>query len=190
MYSNKVTKNKLMSMDEQPIDKEMQKRTDRILKIFNSVKGFPLGKAPGPIPPFTKWLNGKMISAKRGEIELQYDLRPEMANPTGLLHGGLQAAMIDDCIGMCTATLGYEGFLITIDMQINYLGKIKIEESVLVKASIIREGKNIVHFFGQISDRNGNLIATGNANLLKTKYTPEYVKAVDKNIGFIIPESK
>jgi len=158
---------------------EMKKRSERILSLFNSLKGRPIGEFSGPIPPFSKWLNGKILMAKRGEIKVQYDLRPEMANPTGLLHGGMQAALIDDCIGMCTATLGYGGFLITIDCQINFLGKIKVDDSVQVKASIVREGRNIVHFFAQISDLNGNLIATGNANLLKTHYKPDYVKAID-----------
>ena len=158
------------------------------IKLFNSCKGYPISNAPGPIPPCTKWLDGKIVGAKRGEIELQYDLRPEMANPTGLLHGGMQAALIDDCIGMCTATLGYEGFLITIDVQINFLGKVKINESVLVKASMVREGRNIVHFFGQISDLNGKLIATGNANLLKTQFKPDYVKEIDGGVRFETPE--
>jgi uncharacterized protein (TIGR00369 family) len=171
-------------------EKKIKKRSERILKLFNAFKGQPISKAPGPIPPFSKWLNGKIIGAKRGEIELQYDLRPEMANPTGILHGGLQAALIDDCIGMCTATLGYEGFLITIDVQINFLGKVNVDESVLVKARMVREGRNIVHFFGQILDLNGKLIATGNANLLKTQFTPDYIKVIDGNKGFEIPEEK
>jgi uncharacterized protein (TIGR00369 family) len=171
-------------------DKKVLKRSKRIIKLFNAFKGYPISKAPGPIPAFSKWLNGKIISVKRGEMELQYDLRPEMANPTGLLHGGMQSALIDDCIGMSTATLGYEGFLITIDVQNSFLGKVKVDETVIVKASMVREGRNIVHFIGQIKDLNGKLIATGNANLLKTKFTPDYIKAIDDNKSFEVPEEK
>lgn len=170
------------------LDKQIKKRSERIIKLFNAFKNQPISKAPGPIPAFSKWLDGRIISVKRGEIEVQYDLRPEMANPTGLLHGGMQAAVIDDTIGMCTATLGYEGFLITIDAQINFLGKVNVDESVRVKAMMVREGRNVVHFFSQISDLKGNLIATGNANLLRTQYTPDYVKAIDNKKGFQLPE--
>ncbi|TXT64107.1 MAG: hypothetical protein BAJALOKI1v1_610003 [Promethearchaeota archaeon] len=169
-------------------DKSIEKRSKRIIRLFNAFRGKPISEAPGPIPEFSKWLNGRILNVKRGELELQYDLRPEMANPTGLLHGGMQAALIDDTIGMCTATLGYEGFLITIDAQINFLGKVKVDQSVKVKAMMVREGRNVVHFFCQISDPNEKLIATGNANLLKTKYTPDYVKAVDNGEGFNIPK--
>ncbi len=169
-------------------DKKIEKRSERMIKLFKSFKGRPISEHPGPIPPFSRWLNGKIISVKRGDIVVEYELRPEMANPTGLLHGGMQAALIDDTIGMCTVTLGYQGFLITIDNQINYLDKVKVDESVRVKASMVREGRNIVHYYTQISDLNGKLIATGNTNLLKTKFTPEYVKAVDNAKEFNIPE--
>jgi acyl-coenzyme A thioesterase PaaI-like protein len=93
----------------------------------------------------------------------------------------MQSAMLDDVIGMTTATLGYEGFLITIDFHVDYLGKIKVAgESVKVKAKMVREGRNIVHFAAKIKDLNGNLIATANSNNLITHYKPDFVKAIDK----------
>jgi len=49
---------------------------------------------------------------------------------------------------------------------------------VNVKARLVREGKNIVNFSCEIKDKDGKLIATGNSNLLKTQYKPEYVKAI------------
>ena len=158
---------------------KVKKRSERMVKLFNSLNGHPIGDFPGPIPPFSKWLNGIIINAKRGGIELEFQLRPEMANPTGLLHGGLHSAMMDDAIGMCTGTLGYEGFLITINFSINFLGKVKIDEKVRVKAKIVREGRNIVNAECEIYDLEGKTISSGQANLLRTKFTPDYVKAID-----------
>ncbi|MGQ4875598.1 MAG: PaaI family thioesterase [Promethearchaeia archaeon] len=160
-------------------DNEILKRSERIIKLFSAVKGINISKFPGSIPPFSKYLNGKIIDVERGKIIVEFDLKEEWANPTGLLHGGMQSAIIDDTIGMCTATLGYEGFLITIDAQYNFLGKIKVGEKALVSAKLVREGKNIIHFFAEIRDLNDNLIATANANLLKTSYKPEYVREID-----------
>ena len=112
------------------ISKDIQKRSNRFIKLFNTIKGRRIGEFPGNIPPFSKYLNGKVINVKRGEVELEFELKEEWANPTGLLHGGMQGALIDDTIGLTTATLGYKGFLITIDSQLNYLGKVKIGEIV------------------------------------------------------------
>lgn len=158
-------------------EKKIKKRSERIIKLFSTFKGKNL--ANFPVPPLSKWLNGKLIYVKRGDMELEFEVRPEMTNPTGILHGGMQCALLDDVIGMTTVTLGYKGFLISIGLQVNYLGKVKVGEKVRVKAAIVREGRNVVHAFAQILDMEGNLISTGNSNLLKTHYTPDYVKLID-----------
>ncbi|MBN1802385.1 MAG: PaaI family thioesterase [Candidatus Lokiarchaeota archaeon] len=161
------------------IEQEVLKRSERILTLFNSFKGQGVADFPGPLPPFSKYLNGTLLRARRGELELEFKLKKEWANPTGLLHGGMQGALIDDAIGMTTATLGYPGFLISIDSHLNYIGKISIDEMVIVRTKTLREGKNIVNMYCEILDKDGNLIAIGNSNLLKTQYTPDFVKMID-----------
>ncbi|MFX1339388.1 MAG: PaaI family thioesterase [Promethearchaeota archaeon] len=163
------------------IDEKIKKRSERMINIFNAAAKSSISLENLPAAPaFTRYLNGRIISVKRGEIEIEFKLKPEWANPTGLLHGGMQSAMLDDVIGMTTATLGYAGFLITIDFHVDYLGKVKVGgDSVRVKAKMVREGRNIVHFSARIKDKNGKLIATANSNNLITKYKPDYVKAVE-----------
>ena len=109
---------------------ENKERSDHLINLFNTFKGKRLRNLP--VPPFTKWLNGVINRAEYGEIELIFEIRPEMAKPTGLLHGGMQCALMDDTIGMMTATLGYEGFPISIDFHVDYLGKVKVGEKVKV----------------------------------------------------------
>ena len=160
------------------LDKKILKRSERMLKLFNSFKSRELKDLP--VPPFTKWLNGKLIKTERGLLELEFEIRPEMGNPTNLLHGGMQCALMDDTIGMMTATLGYEGFPISIDFHVDYLGKVKVGENVRVVAKLIREGNNILHAIAEIYDQNGIVISTGNSNLLKTHFIPDYVKLADQ----------
>jgi acyl-coenzyme A thioesterase 13 len=159
------------------IEKKREKRSQRILTLFNAFIGQELKNLP--VPPFTKWINGKIVNAKYGQVEVEVEVRPEMANPTGLLHGGMQSAFMDDVLGITSATLGYEGFPISIDFHIDFLGKVKVGESVRVIAKVVREGKNIIHMNIKILDMNGKLISTGNSNLLKTSFIPDYVKITD-----------
>ena len=159
-------------------DDDVRARSEQVLAAFESFKGQPLGEiADFPVPPFTQWLNGKIISAARGALELEYIVRPEMANPTGLLHGGMQCGMMDDAIGMTCATLGLKGFLISIDLHVDYLGKVQVGENVQVTASIQREGRTVVNAHAEIRDQAGQLVATANSNLLRTSHVPEYAKA-------------
>ncbi len=160
------------------LDKKIQKRSDRMVELFDNYKGKEIKDFPAP--PFSKWLNYKIINVKRGEMELEFLVRPEMANPTGLLHGGMQCGLMDDCIGITSTTLGYEGFPISIDFHVDFLGKVKVGEKVRAIGKVIREGRNIIHMTAEIYDINGKLIATGNSNLLKTNFIPDYVKAADE----------
>nr|MDO8117335.1 PaaI family thioesterase [Candidatus Sigynarchaeota archaeon] len=164
-------------------DDEMQARSAKILDLFNAIKGQPLGKFPGPIPPFSKWLNGRIVAARRGEVEVELDVRPEMANPTGLLHGGMQAAMLDDIIGITSATLGHKGFLISIDTNINFLGKVHVGDKVLGKGHIAREGNNVVHATAELIDATGNTVATASSNLLITTKEPDFIKNLKNENG-------
>ncbi|TFG19267.1 MAG: PaaI family thioesterase [Promethearchaeota archaeon] len=157
---------------------ETLQRSKRMIDGFNAIIGMNMHDF-SISPPFTKWLNGKIVSASYKMVEVEFEVRPEMANPTGLLHGGVQSAMIDDVIGMCTATLGLKGFLISIDFSIDYLGKAKVGDKVIVKAEITRDGKNIAHADASIRSTENKIIAMARANLLKTQYKPDYVKQVD-----------
>ncbi len=156
--------------------KQEKKRSERMLKIFKTAAEAGVTMEKFPVHKFSKYLNGKIISAKRGEIEVEFIVKDEWANPTGLLHGGMQAALQDEIIGMTTATLGYEGFLLTIDMHVNYLGKVEVGETIRVKASLVREGRTVLHFFSTIRDKDGVLISTANANLLRTQHKIDFIE--------------
>ena len=52
-------------------------------------------------------------------------------------------AGMDDVIGMTSATVEEGGFMLSIDLHINYLGKIEAGEPVLARARIVRSGKRI-----------------------------------------------
>ncbi len=140
--------------------------TNPMVEIFRSMIGEKIQGGP----PFTTWLEGRIVSCSVGEMEILYTVRPEMANPTGLLHGGMQAAMIDDLIGMTSTTLGEEGFMLTIDLHINFLGKVKVGQTVKARAKVIRSGRQIAHAVCEIVDEDGAVIARGESNLLKTDF--------------------
>ncbi len=165
--------------------KKMGKRTDvmknsriqseNILGLLKKTLGQPLRNFP--IPPFTKWLNGTIQEVRRGFVEILYNTRKEMANPTNILHGGAHSAMIDDSIGIACATLGYKNFLLTIDLRMDFLGRIPIGQPVTIRAEVIREGSSIVHAEARTYLSDGSLVAIAQSNLLRVSEKPNYQKS-------------
>ena len=155
----------------------MTEQINPIVQVFRA----SIGKKLEGAPPFTQWLDGRIISCDPGEMEMAFEVRPEMANPTGLLHGGMQAAIMDDLIGMTSATLGEEGFMLSIDLHVNFLGRIPVGRTVKARAKILRSGKRITHAVCEILDEQGNIVARGDSNLLKTSFVPDYSGGTGKN---------
>lgn len=156
------------------MSEDINERSKKMLKFFNSWKGKEL-KDFAKIA-YARWLNGTLLKVERGFIELEYSVRPEMANPVNVLHGGIQCGMLDNAIGMAVATLGYAGFPITIDFHVDFIGKVKVEEKITIQGKIINEGHNILHSIGEIYDMEGNLISSSSSKLLITGMTPIYAK--------------
>ncbi|TFF88571.1 MAG: PaaI family thioesterase [Promethearchaeota archaeon] len=157
-------------------EEKIQARSKKTIEMLKSIIGMPMKNFP--VPPFTKWLNGRIISVRRGEVILEIDIRKEMSNPTGILHGGMQSAILDDVIGITSITLGYEGFLISIDMHVDFLGKVEIGETIKAFGRIEREGSRIIHAEGELKNKDGKTIATATSNLLKTSYKANYPKFI------------
>lgn len=135
-----------------------------------------IGKKLQGAPPLTEWLDGRIVSCGVGQIEVRFVTRPEMANPTGLLHGGIQAAIMDDVIGMTSATLGEKGFMLSIDLHVNYLGKVPIGRPVTARARFVRIGKRVAHAVCELLDEDGRVVSRCDSNLIKTSLEPDYQK--------------
>lgn len=141
----------------------MSDKTNPMVELFRAAIGRKLEEAP----PVTQWLDGRIVSCNEGEMEVRFVTRPEMANPAGLLHGGMQAAIMDDVIGMTSATVEEGGFMLSIDLHVNYLGKIKAGQPVLARARIVRSGKRIAHAVCELMEEQGNVISRCDANLIR-----------------------
>jgi len=118
--------------------------------------------------------DAKLVSAKRGEVEVIFEVTEDMANPYGLLHGGISCTLMDDIIGLAAATLGSDRFSISLNLQINYLDKVRIGEEITVKAKIIREGRNVLNAVTKIYNSSGKLVANGKSDLFLTEISRKF----------------
>ncbi|MEZ5230909.1 MAG: PaaI family thioesterase [Acidimicrobiales bacterium] len=110
-------------------------------------------------PPFTRWLGGVLVE------------RDEMANPAGLLHGGMQCAMLGDAVGLAAFTLGRDGFHLSINLATDYLASAAVGATVRATAEIARAGLRVVHASATLSDPDGRTLASASSNLLWSPQT-------------------
>ena len=115
--------------------------------------------------PFGRWLNGTLIEAETGRLVIDFEVREEMTNPAGIMHGGAIAGIIDEVIGMTTFSLGKKGFYVAVNLNIDFLRPGKKGETVRTITEIIRDGKTMAHGECKMYNQEGKLIAKAASNL-------------------------
>lgn len=148
------------------------KISEAVLSAMSPFIGKNLGAMP--FECVTRWLDALLVEVDRGRIALDYTVRPEMTNPAGYLHGGIQAAMLDDAMGTACATLGYDTALLTVNMSIDYLGTARKGDVIRATAAVFREGKNLIHVTGELS-RGGEPTARAQCNVLVSGKSADYI---------------
>jgi len=118
------------------------------------------------LTPIGQWLDGTIVSADENGIALAFDVRPEMANPAGTLHGGYVALMLDEVIGGSTMVCSNGRFYATINLAIDFLNPAQLGDVVTVRATIQRKGRRLWNVLGEVTRSDGVTVARATANLI------------------------
>lgn len=95
-------------------------------------------------------------------VELEFDGRPEFANPIGIVQGGFLSAMLDDAMGLAAATAMKLGeFSPTLNLNVQFHRPAKIGK-LRGTGRITMRGKDIFHLAADLF-QDGKLIATATA---------------------------
>ena len=120
------------------------------------------------ISPLGHWLNGTIRVAEYGRLVADFVVRDDLANPAGVLHGGISSAILDDLIGAMVFALGREFAFTSVNLNVDFLHVARLGDTVTATAEVVRAGKNIIHCEGRIVAADGKLIAKCATNLVQT----------------------
>ena len=127
-----------------------------------------------PLPPAAGLLGWRLLALdpQAGTIEVEFDAKPDFANPSGFVQGGFVAAMLDDTLGPAAfAMAGGERLPTTIDLHIHYLRPVS-PGRVTTTGRVVNLGATIAFLEGELFDAAGKLSATASASALLFDYRP------------------
>lgn len=136
------------------------------MALIEILKSMVDKEIPEQAPPVTKWLNFVLRKVEQGHVVATMEVRPDMVNPLGLLHGGVQAALLDEIIGMMVSALEKDKPSVSVNLSVDFLGKAQVGETVEIEARVVRQGRQLIHAIGEIRNAEGKLIAKASSNLL------------------------
>lgn len=96
-------------------------------------------------PPCWDLFRAEVIHMEPGLARVRFFTEEAMANPYGLVQGGLLAAMADNCIGPAVYSLAPEKRSMTIELKVNFLSAVRPGEVLTCEATVVRAGKSTAY---------------------------------------------
>ena len=111
--------------------------------------------------PFAQMMGMRLVGLRPGEADIEIEMRDELRQPHGVLHGGVTATLIDTAMAFAVITrLAPDEKASTIDLTVHYL-RPHTEGTFTCTAKIVRGGRRIFTVSADVVNSDGKLIATG-----------------------------
>lgn len=114
-----------------------------------------------PPPPINALMGTVPISIEPGRVVFQGTPGPEHYNPSGSVHGGYAATMLDSVVGCAIHSLlpAGKGFT-TLELKVNYIRAMNAQTGpVRAEGKVVTLGGQVGIAEGRITDARGKLLA-------------------------------
>jgi uncharacterized protein (TIGR00369 family) len=111
--------------------------------------------------PFAKLIGMRLVDMRPNEAVIEIEMRDDLKQPSGVLHGGVTATLIDTAMAFAVRTyLTDTEPTATIDLTVHYLRPL-VEGKAICTARVVRPGKRVFTVSADVHNEQGKLIATG-----------------------------
>jgi len=114
------------------------------------------------------WLAFTLEKIEKGFAVLSLEIRKEMTNPYGNIHGGMMSLVIDEAIGWAIVSQETELHYTSLTLNVDFLYAVKEGERMRAESKVLRMGKKIINVECHVYDMAGRILARANSNLIVT----------------------
>ena len=131
---------------------------------------FVQGLANGTLPLNTmaETLGYDVVEAEKGRVVVTAQPNDTHLNPSGTVHGGLTATLLDSCMGLAIHTTLERGFgQTTVEFKISLMRPITPQTGRITAVGVVLNcGRRIGTAEGRLTDEQGRLLAHGTTTCL------------------------
>lgn len=103
----------------------------------------------------------RLVDTRPNEAVIKIEMRDDLRQPSGVLHGGVTATLIDTAMAFAVRThLTPDELTATIDLTVHYM-RPHTAGTITCTAKVVRAGKRIFTVSADVAGEDGKLIATG-----------------------------
>ena len=131
---------------------------------------FVQGLADGTLPLNTiaKTLGYNIVEAENGRVVITAEPKDTHLNPSGTVHGGLTATMLDSCMGLAIQSTLPKGVgSTTLEFKISFVRPITPQTGLIrAEGTVINCGRRVGTADGRVTDKDGRLLVHGTTTCL------------------------
>jgi uncharacterized protein (TIGR00369 family) len=122
--------------------------------------------------PYAKFLGLQLGEVRPGEVTIHLDIRDELKQNQGVVHGGAIASLIDTASAFAVLTqIDVDERVTTTDLTIHYLRPVT-NGRIIATARIVRGGRRLFVLSVDVHDDTAALIATAVTTYIKINRNP------------------
>lgn len=109
---------------------------------------------------FARMIGMRLVEMRPDEAVIEIEMRDELRQPHGILHGGVTATLIDTAMAFAVITcLAEDEKASTADLTVHYL-RPHFEGKISCTARVVKAGKRLLTVSGEVVNEKGKLLAT------------------------------
>jgi acyl-CoA thioesterase len=115
---------------------------------------------------FSQWLGISVIENKEGYSKIQMEVRPEMINGLGIVHGGIAFSFADSAFAF--ACNNRNNLSVALDTSINFLKPVYVADTLIAEALEIHNGRSTGLYQITITNQNNVVVAIFKGTCFRT----------------------
>jgi uncharacterized protein (TIGR00369 family) len=100
-----------------------------------------------------------------GKATVQCTIDPEYQGYSGVSHGGILAAILDETMVYAAVSLGK--WVATAEMTVRYSKPVPVGELITVRAEVTRHQRRLVECSAEVTDEHGVVLASATGKLVQ-----------------------
>jgi acyl-CoA thioesterase len=118
---------------------------------------------------FSQWLGIEIIEIKEGYSKVSMQVRKEMINGLGIVHGGICFSLADSAFAF--ACNNRNNLSVALDTSINFLKPVHVDDILLAEATEIHNGRSTGLYQISISNQTNQVVALFKGTCFRTGKT-------------------
>ena len=117
-----------------------------------------------------EWLGLKLVETRDGTAVVEMATTDDMANHSGVVHGGMISTLADSAMGRSLRTLS-PGVVraMSFDLKLNFINAAKVGETLRATGHVIHAGRRTAVAECRVEGSDGRLVATASATFAVTR---------------------